>query len=203
MMSTIGEYDYLLMSLQWPPTVCKGGCPGKTFPNKFLIHGLWPTNTSKPYPEFFSKDPAHAYHKMSSSLEAQLQKDWPNLLTGTDEDFWTNEWSKHGTCSLDKFSQEEYFELALKIRKNIDILALLNNAGIVPRNNLRGYGRASIVNAIKVGTQNFEPGIMCAPGTSTLQEVRLCLVADGSTYRDCPLAIRVVNCKTSIISLPI
>jgi ribonuclease T2 len=99
----------------------KGGCAGKAFRNEFLIHGLWPTNTSKPYPKFCSND---AYHQMSSSLETQLHNDWPNLLRGTDEGFWENEFKKHGTCSLDKFSQEEYFELALKIRKNIDLLDL-------------------------------------------------------------------------------
>jgi ribonuclease T2 len=178
----------------------KGGCAGKAFRNEFLIHGLWPTNTSKPYPKFCSND---AYHQMSSSLETQLHNDWPNLLRGTDEGFWENEFKKHGTCSLDKFSQEEYFELALKIRKNIDLLDLLNKATIVP-NNLHGYLQADIVNAIKVGTKGFEVGIMCAIGSSNLQEVRVCLVADGSTYRDCPLAIRVVNCKQgAIISLPI
>jgi hypothetical protein len=80
---------------------------------------------------------------------------------------------------------------------------LLNKATIVP-NNLHGYLQADIVNAIKVGTKGFEVGIMCAIGSSNLQEVRVCLVADGSTYRDCPLAIRVVNCKQgAIISLPI
>jgi len=64
-MSSIAEYEYLLMSQQWPPTVCmKGGCVGKIVPTKFTLHDMWLTNTTKPYPKFCSIDLNNAYQQV-------------------------------------------------------------------------------------------------------------------------------------------
>jgi len=104
--TSVGDYEYLLMSQQWPTTVCmSGGCAKKKIGKVFGIHGLWPTNTTKPYPQFCSNDPRDAYQQMPKALESQLHMQWPTLFKGKDEVFWEKEWIKHGTCSLNKFSQ--------------------------------------------------------------------------------------------------
>ena len=64
-------------------------------------------------------------------MEAQRHKEWSNLLKGIDEDFWKNEWEKHGTCSLSKFSQVEYFELTLKLKTNMNLLDLIHKSNVV------------------------------------------------------------------------
>jgi len=203
MTSSIGCYEYLIMSQQWPPTVCKTlPCAREKIRETFGIHGLWPENTT----EFCSND---RYHKMPKALEDELHIEWPNLKEGEeDEDFWKREWNKHGTYSRDKFNQTEYFELALRIKKKVDLLELLKQGGIMPSDDQR-YSLMDIVNAVKDGINNSEPGILCYyknnETSNLLKEIRVCLEADGRFYKDCPQSIREVNCKKNMtnITLPI
>eukprot|EP01039_Chlorochromonas_danica_P005850 gene5850-6443_t len=75
------------------------------------IHGLWPdpenTCTSCTSEKFFT-------FKLSSSTLDGMKKYWPNCLKSkTNEDFWSHEWSKHGTCT--GMSQDAYFSKALSL----------------------------------------------------------------------------------------
>jgi len=83
------------------------------------------------------------------------------------------------------------------------LLKLLQQGGIVP-STTRTYGLVSIVNAVKVGTKNFEPAVLCksSRSNSALQEIRVCLEADGVLYKDCPQSIRAINWKR-IVRVPI
>jgi hypothetical protein len=77
------------------------------------IHGLWPdpedtcTNcTSEAFDE----------SKLTSSTLSDMNKYWPTCVSGnTNEDFWSHEWSKHGTCT--GMSQEDYFSQAISLYK--------------------------------------------------------------------------------------
>jgi ribonuclease T2 len=77
------------------------------------IHGLWPD----PYPacdtctsEVFSTS------KLSSSTLTDMKKYWPTCQAGnTNEDFWSHEWSKHGTCS--GMSQDAFFSKTISLYK--------------------------------------------------------------------------------------
>lgn len=109
---------------------------------------------------------------------------------------------KHRTCSLNKFTQEEYFQLALNMNQNLNLLNLLRNSGIVPTIT-KTYPKFVIIRAIKKGIQNVEPaGIMCIKGTSILQEIRVCFEPDGIKYKNCPTAIQSIpSCTTNDITL--
>jgi len=67
---------------------------------------------------------------------------------------------------LDTFSQTTYFILTLSIKQNVNLLKLLKQGGTV-----------DIVKAVKVGTKNFEHGILCNKSRSkiyALQEIMIC-----------------------------
>jgi len=50
----------------------------------------------------------------------------------TDQDFWQNEWRKHGTCTTFQVKPWNYFALGLEIHKRINLDAIQKAANIVP-----------------------------------------------------------------------
>lgn len=75
------------------------------------IHGLWPdpesscTNCTS---EQFSES------KLSSSTLADMKKYWPTCMSSnTNDDFWSHEWSKHGTCT--GMTQDAYFSQGISL----------------------------------------------------------------------------------------
>ncbi|RYH04971.1 hypothetical protein EON65_45995 [archaeon] len=74
------------------------------------IHGLWPdpeSSCTSCTSEVFSTS------KLSSSTLSGMKKYWPTCQSGSNEDFWSHEWSKHGTCT--GMSQDGYFSKALSM----------------------------------------------------------------------------------------
>jgi len=75
------------------------------------IHGLWPD------PEAtctYCTSEAFSTSKLSSSTLTNMKKYWPTCQSGTtNEDFWSHEWSKHGTCTGK--SQDSYFSEAISL----------------------------------------------------------------------------------------
>ena len=51
---------------------------------------------------------------------------------GDNISFWKNQWDSYVTYSKDRFDEFGYFSLALKLKKNVDILGYLDDAGINP-----------------------------------------------------------------------
>ncbi|RXH79552.1 hypothetical protein DVH24_040699 [Malus domestica] len=102
-------------------------------------------------------------HWSISELLSSLDKNWPSLKCPSNDGygFWSHEWEKHGTCSESELDQKEYFEAALKLKKNIE----------------------SIVEAMKEGA-GYTPGIECnnySAGNSQLYQVYLCVHTSGKT----------------------
>lgn len=76
-------------------------------------------------------------HLQISDLTSNLQKNWPTLAcpSGDGTTFWTHEWEKHGTCSESELDQHAYFQTALKLRNQINLLQILENAGNIYQKN--------------------------------------------------------------------
>ncbi|XP_050902945.1 ribonuclease MC [Lathyrus oleraceus] len=190
-------YEYFNMVQQWPVTLCMfriKGCAVKALPNKFTIHGLWGTNVSAPYPKDCTNEILSpiTYGKFLS----QIQNEWPDIENGNDKGFVETEWLKHGTCSLNKFTQIEYLQLALDIKNSISLIDVLKNANIVPHKTAT-YDISDIVRAIKTSHPN-EPTLMCKMDPNPrnvipyLQEIRLCFEDNGITPRNCPGNTRIM-----------
>lgn len=67
-----------------------------------------------------------------SQLVPHLQREWPDIKYGNDKKIWEKEWEKHGTCSLNSFTQAGYFQLALHIKVKNDLVDVLKKSRIVP-----------------------------------------------------------------------
>lgn len=126
-----------------------------------------------------------------------LQREWPDIKYGNDKKNWEKEWEKHGTCSLNSFTQAGYFQLALHIKVKNDLVDVLKKSRIVPHKTA-SHDISRVVAAIKSHNDNKEPGLMCTPATRNslpyLKEIRLCFHANGTTSMDCPHYIRSINC---------
>ncbi|KAL4607700.1 hypothetical protein ACB092_09G193900 [Castanea dentata] len=168
-------YDYFQLVLQWPPTVCHGTCTRPVQQN-FTIHGLWPSNSTKPeLPINCSPSPFNP--ALIKDLKPRLDKCWPNL-TGENEDFWKNQWETHGTCSEDTYSEHGYFSKALTLKKNVDILGYLDNGGIKPLPPKVVYRKSEISDVIEHGGHKFsgtghKPRLWCS-GDNELLEISVC-----------------------------
>jgi ribonuclease T2 len=75
------------------------------------LTGLWPdpedtcTNCTS---EVFDES------KLTSQTLADMNAYWPTCVSGnSNQDFWSHEWSKHGTCT--GMSQEDYFSQTISL----------------------------------------------------------------------------------------
>uniref|UniRef100_A0A2N9IWV7 Uncharacterized protein n=1 Tax=Fagus sylvatica TaxID=28930 RepID=A0A2N9IWV7_FAGSY len=114
---------------------------------------------------------------------------WPTLAcpSSSGSAFWSHEWEKHGTCSESILDQHGYFEAALNLKGNVDLLQILESAGIQPDGS--SYSLSSISDAIK-GAIGYAPGIECnvdASGNSQLYQIYLCVDTSGSHLIKCPV----------------
>ncbi|QHO42509.1 hypothetical protein HN51_008202 [Arachis hypogaea] len=213
-LTNAASYEYFKLALVWPATFTRIHASGMTkpkIPNYFTIHGLWPTNFSSPWPQSCAEKPAD-YFKRSSidTLQNGLNHYWPNLKSAeTNMELWIEEWEKHGTCSLQKFNQSEYFRQAISITEFLDILVVFKNVGIIPHRT-KTYSLIDIVNAIKeTKTRQVEPELVCFQDRSDvlLREIRVCLDANLAEYISCPInrSKGVILCKTksNAIKIPV
>ena len=77
------------------------------------IHGLWPdpedSCTDCTSEEFNESE-------ITSSVLADMNAYWPTCQSGENSDFWSHEWSKHGTCT--GMSQNDYFAEGISLYKS-------------------------------------------------------------------------------------
>lgn len=95
-------------------------------------------------------------------------------MSGDNINFWSNEWRKHGTCTV--LSQYDYFKTALDLHGKVNLLEVLKDSGIEP-NGDKFYSLETIKSAIKKGF-GYYAIIQCnvdKAKNQQLQEVYLCV----------------------------
>ncbi|EEF39934.1 ribonuclease t2, putative [Ricinus communis] len=187
------DFDFFYFVQQWPGSYCdtKQSCcyptTGKPAAD-FGIHGLWPNYDDGSYPSNCdSNNPFN--QKKISDLTSSMQKNWPTLAcpSGNGVTFWTHEWEKHGTCSESILDQHGYFKAALDLKKQVNLLQVLQSADIVPNGGT--YSLSSIKSAIQESI-GYTPWIECnsdASGNSQLYQIYLCVDTSGSNLIECPV----------------
>ncbi|EKV13781.1 Ribonuclease T2, putative [Penicillium digitatum] len=116
--------------------------------DSWTIHGLWPDNCDGTYQSYC--DSERAYSNITAILQGQglcdlvdyMEEYWVDI-NGDNENFWSHEWSKHGTCinTIDPSCyssykpQEEvgdFFKKTVNLFKRLDTHKALAAAGITP-----------------------------------------------------------------------
>ncbi|KAL2320158.1 hypothetical protein Fmac_029127 [Flemingia macrophylla] len=158
------------------------------YQEKFIKNDIY-TKIRNPYNISTSSQPENYATNMPNILPSVqnvngIKQNWPNL-NGDDKSFWEHEWLKHGICCENNFKQFDYFNLAVTIKGRIDLMVILASANITP-NLTKRYTANSISNAIFAVTKSI-PELYCNDnhGDLKLQEIRICLVANGTSYTNC------------------
>jgi ribonuclease I len=104
---------YLVVSLAYAMEWTLGLqlCPDA---EEWTLHGLWPSSNDCSGPPF---DP-----NAISSIESDLEAKWPSCYGkgGGEDDFWSHEWEKHGTCS--GMQELDFFNTALALQQKYNHL---------------------------------------------------------------------------------
>lgn len=135
--TTLNQYDYLLLALQWPPGVCAqaGSVCFQPVPANWTIHGLWPTDRTTPGPFDCVKPCPFNKKNINSSTLTAMKLHWPSIQK-SNELFWRHEYCKHGTCCTDILpAPQDYFQKTIDLFETLDLANKLRNNGILPSNN--------------------------------------------------------------------
>ncbi len=94
----------------------------------FTIHGLWPQYTTGGYPQTCTTE---LFDPLVIDVVgwSDLTKYWPDAQyddKNPDYDFWSHEWTKHGTCS--GLKQTDYFQTSVNLAKTFGSPQILADA---------------------------------------------------------------------------
>ena len=182
------SFDYMLHVQQWPEYARKDI-------DFFTMHGMWPSRTGSDessYPCTCTSEPFDP--SKLKSLQSDMDKYWPSL-EGSNNPFWTHEWTKHGTCAGLK-SQVDFFNTTLAWRQLTDVYNTLFKAGIKPG---ASYSPEDITNAIK-NRLGVTALLGCGGGAeNSLESVSFCISHDAQSLIECDESVKsgtggVVSC---------
>jgi hypothetical protein len=132
------------------------------------------------------------------NLKSRLSTQWPNLL-GSNDGFWKIEWDRHGMCSEIKFNQTQYFNLALNIKAQVNVLNALLKKGF-KLNNSATYDINGVANAIKEGIPNKSYlELPCVDSNSTIREMRRTWINASIAIVLWPIPINLIEQERSAI----
>ena len=186
-----GEFDFYVLSLSWSPQHCstpagehdRDQCGGmKQF--NFVVHGLWPQDDPRGWPQSCGGDPQVSGSLIQAMLPLMPS---PKLIS--------HEWEKHGTCS--GLSQDAYFAKIKQARANLTIPADYQS----PKDAIRTSPdviKSKFV-ASNRGMTVSSMGAICSG--RFLQEVDVCLTKDLN-IRTCPSGVRD-SCPDELIMQPL
>ncbi|XP_058096466.1 extracellular ribonuclease LE-like [Magnolia sinica] len=206
-LSKAQDFDFFYLVQQWPGSYCdtQQSCcypaTGKPAAD-FGIHGLWPNYNDGSYPS--NCDPDSPFNPSEiNDLTSKMQTNWPTLAcpSGNGLKFWEHEWEKHGTCSESVLDQHGYFQAALTLKKQVNLLQILENAGIQPNGGF--YSLSSISTAIREAT-GYTPGIECNVDenrNSQLYQIYMCVNTSASNFIQCPV-LPNSRCSSQRIEFP-
>lgn len=112
-----------VLAYSWTPGFCNTqsndpGCskPESYWTNHFTLHGLWPQYTTSGYPHDCTNEAFDPKSPEAVGMDT-MNKYWPNVQASEGssdyDDFWTHEWTKHGTCS--GLAQTDYFNTTINL----------------------------------------------------------------------------------------
>jgi ribonuclease T2 len=154
-----GDPTMYVLAYSWTPGFCNTessdpGCakPEAYWTNHFTLHGLWPQYTTTGYPASCTTEAFDPKCPEAVGMNT-MEQYWPNVQakegSSDYDDFWTHEWSKHGTCS--GLAQTDYFNTTITLAKSFGTPSIFTqNVGKTVngddlRNALGGKSKATLI----------------------------------------------------------
>jgi len=154
-----GDPTMYVFAYSWTPGFCNTqsndpGCsnPESYWKNHFTVHGLWPQYTTSGYPANCNNEPFNSKSPEAVGMDTMNQY-WPNVQAKTTDsdydDFWTHEWTKHGTCS--GLAQTDYFNTTINLATSFGTPSIFTDnvgksvSGDDLRSALGGKTKASLI----------------------------------------------------------
>lgn len=148
-----------VFAYSWTPGFCNTesndpGCsnPESYWKDHFTIHGLWPQYVTSGYPANCNNEAFDPKAPEAVGMD-QMNQYWPNVQASPSssdyDDFWTHEWTKHGTCS--GLAQTDYFNTTINLGTSFGTPSIFtNNVGKTVdaddlRTSLGGKTKASLI----------------------------------------------------------
>lgn len=188
-----GKFDFYLLALSWSPSFCEASRERATNrradpqcgerPYHFVVHGLWPQQTSG-FPQNCQVPAPRLPRTVADSMQDLMPS--PRLVF--------HEWDRHGTCT--GLSGPEYFDTVRKARAAIKIPAEYQSIAepltVKPEAVAAAFVRAN-------------PGLARDALTVTcdgkrLTGVRICMNKDLA-FRDCAQLARN-SCRAETVVMP-
>jgi ribonuclease T2 len=120
-----GTDTLYVLAYSWEAEFCYGtsypGCsdPEDYWQTHFTLHGLWPQYVTSGYPQSCTTEAFDPKTADSIGMDTMIEY-WPNVQeaegSSSYDDFWSHEWSKHGTCS--GLQQVDYFNTTINLIKS-------------------------------------------------------------------------------------
>ena len=156
--ATPGQFDFYLLNLSWSPEYCAthAGSPECGKGLGFVVHGLWPQDTTGSYPEDCSDAPGPTNPGADTDIfpTASLVE---------------HEWTTHGTCS--GLSADAYFQTVHKAFAEVRI-----PNGIGAGASSTGVPPATLLKAFEGANPGFPVGsFVLSCGNNRLTAVEVCL----------------------------
>jgi len=203
-----GDPTMYVLAYSWTPGFCgtENGDPGCSAPESywtdhFTLHGLWPQYTTSGYP---SSCTAEAFDPKSPEAVGMstMEQYWPNVQAAEGssdyDDFWTHEWSKHGTCS--GLAQTDYFNTTINLAKSFGTPSIFtDNVGkSVNGDDLRNaLGGKTMVTLICAGGKQLTGAYTCWSQTEGIPTVQTTCPSSVQSEDTCTSAdVLVVGFKS-------
>lgn len=198
------RFDYVVLSLDWSPGFCltsPEACVRGSL-SHLVIHGMWPTQKRSYKPAYCDFEKVFQVGRLAA-LQSDLEKYWfTHFKSSSKEQFWSHEWTKHGTCARDipeLHGHELYFRKTLELAKDLPILETLAKKAIEP-DDKKVYSSADVHKALEPITGGKAVQINCdlqlQQPVPVVTGVNFCYDKD-LLYVDCP-AMRL-RCRNNLI----
>jgi ribonuclease T2 len=174
-------FDYYLLNLSWSPEFCYShrSAPECASHPTFVLHGLWPQNTSGTYPENCSDAPGPTDPSAFSDI-------YP------DQGLLQHEWQTHGTCS--GLSANDFLATARTAYRSIAIPPTLAN--LTTQTSMPPGEIVSLFTRANPALSSESVAISC--GHNFLTAVEICL--DKSLH---PIACGPIrSCRANTVRIP-
>ena len=171
-----GDFDFYVLTLSWSPGFCDTGGAAKS-PDQcaagsgkgFVVHGLWPDNLNRPYPE-----DCREAGRISSAALAETRGVYP------DEGLARYEYVKHGVCTA--LSPENYFAAVKYARDQFVVPDALK----APHEKISTSPDRIESDFIAANPNLTADNMAVTCGGGELVDVRFCISKDLSAFVVCP-----------------